>query len=257
MTGPMGWRQEGQSLCLAVQFLTRLPTPQVGFSEEAQARSMGYYPPVGLGIGALAALVLALAAQVLPMPVAVLLSMATGLLVTGGLHEDGLADCADGLGGGLTRDRALEIMRDSSVGTYGVLTLGIVLALKAAALSALPLPLACALLIAGHGLSRMAAVQVVSRHAYARSDPAKFARPQVTPTAYRMAVFTAVLTAILLALAAGPGLALMALTLGALAGVAITRLYLRKLGGYTGDCLGATQQLAECGFYIGALAWAG
>lgn len=254
----MGWRQERQSLFLAVQFLTRLSTPRdIGFSDAAQARSMGYYPLIGLGIGALVALVLAASAQVLPMPVAVLLSMAVGLLATGGLHEDGLADCADGLGGGVNRDRALEIMRDSRVGTYGVLTLGVVLALKAAALSALPLSLACALLIAGHGLSRMAAVQVVSRHAYARTDPAKFARPQVTPKAYRIAVLTAALTAAVLALATGPGLALTALTMGGLAGVAITRLYLYKLGGYTGDCLGATQQLAECGFYIGALAWAG
>lgn len=254
----MGWRQEGQSLFLAVQFLTRLHTPRdIAFSDEAQALAMGYYPLTGLGIGALAAVVLALAAQVLTMPVAVLLSMAAGLLVTGGLHEDGLADCADGLGGGITRDRALDIMRDSRVGTYGVLTLGIVLALKAAAFSALPVPLACALLIAGHGLSRMAAVQVVFRHAYARTDPAKFARPRVTPGAYRRAVLTAALTVVGLAVAAGPGVALAALIGGALASMAITRLYLRKLGGYTGDCLGATQQLAECGFYLGALAWAG
>lgn len=254
----MGWRQEGQSLFLAVQFLTRLPTPRgIGFSETAQARSMGYYPLIGLGIGALVALVLATVAQVLPMPVAVLLSMAAGLLVTGGLHEDGLADCADGLGGGATRDRALDIMRDSRVGTYGVLTLGIVLALKAAAISALPVPLACALLVAGHGLSRMAAVQVVARHAYARTDPAKFARPQVTQTAYRLAGVTAVLTAAALALAAGPGVTLAALVVGALGSVVITRLYLRRLGGYTGDCLGATQQLAECGVYLGALAWVG
>ncbi|TNF23023.1 MAG: adenosylcobinamide-GDP ribazoletransferase [Rhodobacteraceae bacterium] len=254
----MGWRQEAASLGLAVQFLTRLPTPQgLAFSEAAQARSMGHYPLVGLGIGALAALALALAAQVFPMPVAVLLSMAASLLITGALHEDGLADCADGLGGGLTRDRALEIMRDSRIGSYGVLSLALVLALKAATLSALPLPLACALLIAGHGLSRMAAVQVIARHAYARSDPAKFARPQVTPKAYRLAVFTAVLISVALALATGPGLALTALTVGALTGAAITRLYLRRLGGYTGDCLGATQQLAECGFYLGALAWAG
>lgn len=251
----MHGRQEWQSLVLAVQFLTRLPMPDVGYSEEAQARSMGYYPLVGLGIGACGALVLAGVAWALPGSVAVLLSIAATLLLTGALHEDGLADCADGLGGGATCDRALEIMRDSRVGSYGVLALGMTLAIKASALATLTLPTACALLIAGQSLSRMAAVTVISRHSYARATGAKFAPPRLAPGAFRLALGTAALVTLGLLLAIGPGAALAGLAAGTLAATAITRRYLRQLGGFTGDCLGATQQLAETGLYLGALAW--
>lgn len=252
----MDWRRERQCLLLAVQFLTRLPTPRdVAFSDAAQARAMRYHPLVGLLIGALGASVLAMAAAVLPMTLAVLLSTAATIWATGALHEDGLADCADGLGGGQTRDRALEIMRDSRIGAYGVLTMGLTLAIKVAALAAFPVPLACTLLIAAHALSRMVPVHIVARHEYARSGGAKFAPPEVSSGSYRVAALTVCCVAFFLLFVAGPGVTLTASVTGALTCAILTRLYLRKLGGYTGDCLGASQQVAECGFYLGALAW--
>lgn len=252
----MGWRDERQSYLLAVQFLTRLPVPRdLVFSDSAMLRASRYYPLVGLLVGGIGALVLWLATLMLPMPVAVLLSTCATLLATGAFHEDGLADCADGLGGGQTRDRCLDIMRDSRIGTYGAVSLGLVLALKLATLAQLPMPLAAVLLITGHGLSRMAAVYVVSRHAYARATGAKFAAPSVSPANFRVALLTSAMLAVLLLATTGPGVTLTALGTGALAATIMTRTYLRKLDGYTGDCLGATQQLAECGFYLGALAW--
>lgn len=251
-----GWRDELGVFALAVQFLTRLPVPRgLAFSEGRLLRATRYYPAVGVIVGAIGAAVLLGAAAVLPWPVAVLLSMAATLLATGAFHEDGLADAMDGLGGGLTRERALEIMRDSRIGTYGTLALGLTLALKAAALMAFAPAQAAALVVLGHGLSRYAPVAVVARHPYAREKGAKFVAPSISAAGHRVALATAVVLALALALAIGPGGALAALAGGALFAALIARAYLRRLGGYTGDCLGATQQMAELGLYLGALAW--
>ncbi|RBI83898.1 adenosylcobinamide-GDP ribazoletransferase [Rhodosalinus halophilus] len=251
-----GWRDEIGVFALAVQFLTRLPVPQdLAFSEGRLLRATRYYPLVGLLVGAIGAGVLLTAAMLLPWPVAVLLSMAATLLATGAFHEDGLADAADGLGGGLTRERALEIMRDSRIGTYGALALGMALALKFAALAAFAPADAAALLILGHGISRYAPVAVVARHPYARETGAKFTAPSVSAAGHRAALATTLALAAALALALGPGGALAALAGAALLAALVARRYLRRLGGYTGDCLGATQQMAELGLYLGALAW--
>jgi adenosylcobinamide-GDP ribazoletransferase len=251
-----GWRDELGVFALAVQFLTRLPVPRdLTFSEGRLLRATRYYPAVGLIVGAIGAAVLLGAALALPWPVAVLLSVAATVAATGAFHEDGLADAADGLGGGLTRERALEIMRDSRVGTYGVLALGLVLALKVAALAALAPGQAAALVLCGHAISRYAPVAVVARADYAREQGAKFAAPSVSRAGERVALATAALAALALALALGPGAALAALALAALLAALLARRVLARLGGYTGDCLGAAQQAAELGLYLGALAW--
>lgn len=252
-----GWRDELAVFALAVQFLTRLPVPRdLPFSDARLLRATRYYPAVGLLVGAIGAAVLLAAAAALPWPVAVLLSMAATVLATGGFHEDGLADAADGLGGGVTPGRALEIMRDSRLGSYGALALGLTLALKAAALMALaPAEAACALLL-GHGISRYAPVAVVARFDYARDDGAKFVAPSVSAAGHRVALATAAAWALALALVLGPGAAAAGLLGGAVLAGGIARLYLRNLGGYTGDCLGATQQMAELGLLLGVVAWA-
>lgn len=241
---------------LAVQFLTRLPVPRdLPFSDDLLIRATRYYPLVGLVVGAIGATVLIVLAQALPLPVAVLLSMAATILATGAFHEDGLADAADGLGGGLTRERALEIMRDSRIGTYGAVTLGLTLAIKAAVLMGFaPLDAAIALLV-GHGCSRMAAVQVVARDAYARDVGAKFVAPTVTPDGYRFAALTALVLFAGAVVWFGPVAALIGAGIGGLAGLVFRSMFLRKLGGYTGDCLGGMQQVTELGFYLGLALW--
>ena len=248
-------KREAQIFALAVQFLTRLPVPpDLPFSEARLTEATKFFPLVGLLVGAIGAGVLWVAALVLPVPVAVLLSVAATIAATGAFHEDGLADTADGLGGGLTRDRALEIMRDSRIGTYGTVTLGLVLALKVTALSAMPLAVAVPLVALGHGISRYAPVAVVFTAPYARETGAKFVAPTISAGGHALAAGMALGLLGLLVWAIGPA-ALAGAGAAALLAAAIARVYLRKLGGFTGDCLGATQQMAETGLILGVLAW--
>ena len=249
-------RLEWQLFLLAVQFLTRLPVPRdLPWSDDLMVRAAKYYPAVGLVVGLLCAGILHLAGYLLPGTVAVLLAVAAGLLITGAFHEDGLADMADGLGGGASRERALEIMRDSRIGSYGAVTLGMVLAIKVAALAALPAGIAALALVAGHVLGRMAAVHVIATTAYARASGSKFAAPKVTPDGYRWALITTLAVLAVLVLGAGVGPAALGTLASIALGQAVRVLCLHRLGGYTGDCLGAVQQLAELGLLLGVLAW--
>ena len=241
---------------LAVQFLTRVPVPAgAAFTPARFAATPRYYPLVGALAGALCAAVYALAQASLTPAVAVLLALAAGLLVTGALHEDGLADTFDGIGGG-DRERALEIMRDSRIGTYGSLALGLVLAIKAAALLGLPPGRAAMALVVAHGLSRLSAVLVIASSRYVRArGVGKPIADGIGAGGLAVAVLTGGLLLAWLAVAGGPAAALGAAA-GALLGHMVMRaLVERRLGGYTGDTLGAVQQLSELGVYLGLLLW--
>jgi adenosylcobinamide-GDP ribazoletransferase len=251
-------REEARAeFLLALQFLTRLPVPDPGFTPERFAASTRWHPAAGAVIGALVGLVWWAASWMFPPLVAVLVATAFGLLLTGCFHEDGFADACDGLGGGTTRERALEIMKDSRIGTYGAAGLGMMLAGKVAALAALApsLPLFW-VLFAGHALSRAASVQVIATSAYVRDHgTGKPVADGIGRDGLRFALLTGAATLVPLALAAGlfaPAAGLAGLVLGALT---MRSAFERRLGGYTGDCLGATQQCAEIGFYLGLLAW--
>ncbi|WP_425038476.1 adenosylcobinamide-GDP ribazoletransferase [Primorskyibacter sp. S187A] len=247
-------KRELQVFALAVQFMTRLPMPEVPFSAERQTEAGKYYPLVGLVVGCIGALVLWSASLVLPVAVAVILAVAACLLATGALHEDGLADMADGLGGGATRERAMDIMRDSAIGAFGVLTLVIVLALKVALLIDLGPSDAALAMIAAHVMSRYAPVWAIYTQTYARSAGAKFTAPEMTGRGHVIALITAASALGLLCLAFGLAGLIGGLVAGGLVWVT-SRLYLRKLNGFTGDCLGALQQMAELGVYLGVVAW--
>lgn len=250
-------RDEGASFLLAVQFLTRVPVGLSGlYSPDRMAASVRYYPLVGVLIGAACVAVFYLADLVFPHALSVLLTLAAGLLLTGAFHEDGLADTFDGIGGGLTRERALEIMKDSRLGTYGTLALALAIAIKAAALMALsPFLIICAL-IAGHGLSRLSSVLVIATSRYVRQEGT--GKP-VAAGASRVSLAVALLTGGLIIAVWCATLAPIALVFagaGLLLGHAVMRLFFEpKLGGYTGDTLGAVQQLSEIGFYLGLVAW--
>lgn len=254
----MSWlARETAVFLLAAQFLTRLPLPaDVGFTPERMAAAPRYFPLVGALVGGIGALAFELADALFPQGVAIVLSMAATLLVTGAFHEDGLADMADGVGGGVTRERALAIMRDSRIGTYGACALVIVLALKAAALLSVPPALAPVMLVAGHALSRLSSVVTIATSRYVRDEgTGKPVATGVSGAGLLIALLTAAGVGALFALASSwqAGLAALAgLSLGHLAARAA---FERKLGGYTGDCLGAVQQVSEVGFYLGALAW--
>ena len=248
--------EEARALALACAFLTRVPLPvAIPATPPRMAASLRYLPVVGALIGAVGAAVLLLAAQALPMAPGVLLSIAATCALTGALHEDGLADTLDGLGAA-SPERALEVMRDSRIGTYGALGLGLTVALKASALVAMPLAAAAAALVAGHAASRLSSLAVIATSRYARpAGTGGFTAAGVSHKAMTLATATVAVLLLAVTPAIGVGPILGGL-LGLAAGHLLTRaLYERRLGGYTGDCLGATQQLSEVGFYLGVLAW--
>lgn len=244
--------------CFAVQFLTRIPIPSaVKFTQARFHAGVRYYPMVGLLVGALASGIFICAHMVFPAMIAVLLSTAAGLLITGAFHEDGLADTFDGIGGGTDRQRTLDIMKDSRIGTYGASALLLSLMIKVAALSLLPsATLTAAALLAGHCLSRLSSVVVIASSRYARDHgTGKPVAAAISKTSLIAAIATGAASCGLAALWWPPA----ALCFGAstlLVGhVAIRLLFERKLSGYTGDTLGAVQQVSEVCFYLGLAAW--
>ncbi|MGY6412046.1 MAG: adenosylcobinamide-GDP ribazoletransferase [Alkalilacustris sp.] len=257
MTHSSRWQEERAVFLLTVQFLTRLPVRDPGlWSPARMARIPAWFPAVGVLTGAVMAAVWLGAGALWPPALAAVMAVAAGLLLTGAFHEDGFADACDGLGGGVTRERALEIMRDSRLGTYGAAGLGLMLAGRVLALAAMAPVAGAAALVAGQALSRASAVIAIATGRYARDHGT--AKP-VQEGVGRGDLFMA------LGMAAGvaavsmlwlPPAALAAGLVGAALGHGIMRgYYARKLGGYTGDCLGAVQQCSELGFLLGVLAW--
>ena len=246
---------------IAVQFFTRLPIPRwVGFEQEWLHHASRYFPLVGIVVGAIAAGVYAATALIFPAPVAAVLSTAATIYATGAFHEDGFADTCDGLGGGMTRERALEIMKDSRVGAYGAIGIVCMLGAKCTTLAMLPPAGAIGALLLAHPLSRLAATSLIWRMEYARAEgKAKPLAERMTTAEFGIASVTvAIIAAILLAADALDLRALLAAL--AASGAAtwwLARKFARRIGGYTGDCLGAVQQLAEAVIYLAVLATLG
>jgi len=247
-------RREFEYFLGAVRFFTRLPVPAwVGHSAETLNGSARWFPAVGLVVGGIAALVYLAALQLWPQPVAVLLAMAATLYATGAFHEDGLSDAADGLGGGWDKLRILEIMKDSRVGSYGVVALWLGLTGKFVLLAALDPALVPTALLAGHALSRGCATLLLATMDYVRDDEQSKARPLAQRLAPGALLFA-------LAFALAPLLwlpwpqAVVGLLLALLTTAWLAEKFRRWLGGYSGDCLGATQQMAEIAFYLGLVA---
>src|SRR5471030_1975007 len=291
---------------IALQFFTRLPIPRwVGFQPDWLHHAARYFPLVGVVVAALTAAVYAAAAVLFPAPVAVLLSTAAGIYITGAFHEDGFADMCDGFGGGMTPERVMEIMKDSRIGAYGAigticllalkcLTLSLLppataiatlfiahplsrseivkdsrigaygaigticlLALKCLTLSLLPPATAIATLFIAHPLSRLAATSLIWRLDYARAEgKAKPMAQEMSSGEFLIAAVSAAMPALLLG--ASSYVAWSAITGGILAALVATiwlgQKFVRRIGGYTGDCLGAVQQVTELLFYLSALA---
>lgn len=240
----------------ALQFLTRIPTPQLpDFQPEWIQQSARYYPVVGLLVGAFSGGVLWLASHLWGAWIAAVLAVATGMVLTGCFHEDGLADTADGIGGGQTRSRRLEIMKDSRLGTYGASVLFLNLALRILCLATLTvfsplIGLAC--LIASNTMGRSVAVLAMAAMPYG-GDPgmAKEGKPDRTSLlnvvlgiaigAATMVPFT--LSDAVIGICAGIGVAFIPALLA-----------WRLLGGRTGDVLGAIEQAFEIGFLLAMVA---
>lgn len=241
----------------ALGFFTRIPVPAwVPWSPERLNHAARYFPLVGWVVGGVGAGAFLAFALVLPVSLAVILSMAVTIRLTGAFHEDGWADTCDGLGGGWDKAQVLTIMKDSRIGSYG--TVGVVLMLfaKAAALVELAahghLAVAAALL-AAHPLSRLASTSLIHWLPYVREDETSKSKPlarALRPAELAAATAFGLAPLALLAplQAAAALVAVAALTLWA------ARVFLRRLGGYTGDLLGAAQQGTELACYLGILA---
>lgn len=278
---------------LALQFFTRIPVTGrlaawVGYTPAMLRASAAHFPGVGWIVGLAAAVVMALALHLLGgLPIqagtlaaaatqatsgahtmlaaltAALLSTAASVWLTGGFHEDGLADTCDGLGGGSSRERALHIMKDSRIGSYGALALALALGLKAALLALLTAntvargawPVA-ATLLAAHVLSRAAPLLLMRTLPYVGdaggASKSKPLADAINTTGLLAGLCWAAPAVALLAHALGLRATATALALGALALLYMGRLLARRLQGFTGDTLGATQQVCELALYLGA-----
>ena len=237
---------------VALQFLTRLPVRLNRFQPGWLNDCVRHFPLVGTLVGAVGAAVLLGAAHFWPAWIAAVLALAATVALTGGFHEDGLADTLDALGGVVSRDRALTIMKDSRIGSYGALALALSLLLRAALLAVLatrPALMAAAALLASHAFARAAAVGVMVSLPYGGDAEHAKAKPlalAVAPRNFVIALSWCGLLALALACAGVYPPRLAAAMCAACAVAVLMRRWLkRRLGGYTGDGLGATEQFAE------------
>lgn len=252
------WREQWAVFLTALMFLTRLPIPRsYNYREEYMQAASRYFPLVGLLVGSLSALVYVLAGAVLPSALAVLLSMISTVLLTGAFHEDGFADSCDGFGGGVDKASVLRIMKDSRVGSYAVVGVCLLLATKFSALFAFVPDLLPWVLIVGHGVSRLVAVSLLYTLTYVRDDESAKSKPLSTHLGRSELLFSLCTIVpfylLLLNWFSATGLIIVTFVLIVLQRAGKHYL-LKRIGGYTGDCLGAMQQLSEVVFYFVLLA---
>jgi adenosylcobinamide-GDP ribazoletransferase len=254
-------------LSAALTFLTRLPLPhhapaaepptladatQAGPARPTLAGAAWAFPLAGFVVGLVGAVVYAIALRLVPFPwPAAALAVAATLLVTGALHEDGLADTADGFGGGAGREHKLDIMRDARIGSYGVCALTLSILLRAGALASLTeTGLAAAALIAAHAGGRAAMAVTMFFVAPARSDGLSFAAGQPSGAA---AALAAAIGFVIVLFCLGAAHTLVALIALIIAVAIIARLSVQQIGGQTGDVLGAVEQVSEIVILLVAL----
>ncbi|KLV08989.1 cobalamin synthase [Photobacterium aquae] len=242
---------------IALAFFTRIPIPaSVPYSPELLNSANRYFALVGIIVGGICAAVFGVSQWLLPTEIAILLSMVAGLLITGAFHEDGLADVFDGFGGGWETEQKLKIMKDSRLGTYGAAALILALLLKWTSLSALAghsVTQTMLAIVCLHGLSRAVAASLIFSYPYVRLDAESKVKPlanQQSPQDLWVLIFTSLIILLVLPMTTA---VLLAVTL-VIVRYLCARWFVRQLGGYTGDCLGAAQQLSELSGYLVLLA---
>lgn len=244
------FRGQGVLLLTAIMFYTRIPvSAKLKYSPELLNRSTRYFPFIGWIVGGTAALVFWAAQLVFPLMLAVLLSMIATILLTGAFHEDGFADFCDGFGGGVSREKIFTIMKDSRLGTYGAVGLVGVLSTKFLALSSLSFNTILIALLAGHAFSRLAPVFVIFTSYYSREDESSKTKPIGKKGKYSDLLIASLFGLLPLALFSWQFIVIL-IPLSVILVFCFQKYIERKIGGYTGDCLGALQQLVEVLFYL-------
>ena len=231
---------------LALSFYTRLPAPKdQDYSQLPQASI--YLPLVGWVVGGITGFSFYAANMLWAQSTAVIVALICGVLLTGAFHEDGFADVCDGFGGGYDKQRILAIMKDSQIGTYGALGLVLSMAFKISLLSSLTATSVPFVLFAGHSLSRLQPLLLMRQYDYARSDNSKGGAAVYKPSTQELLLAGAFALSPLVLL---PLLCIVAIPFILLVNWRLGCYFNRHIGGYTGDCLGTSQQVAELVFYL-------
>ncbi|PKV51847.1 cobalamin-5'-phosphate synthase [Aquimarina sp. MAR_2010_214] len=234
----------------ALMFFTRIPCPKwVNHDSENLHLSSKYFPLVGIIVGSIGAIVFYGASFIFSIEISIMLSMFSTIYATGAFHEDGFADVCDGFGGGWTKDKILLIMKDSRLGTYGTIGLMLILGIKFIALretETYHIPL---ILISGHALSRFIATTLIFTHPYVRDTESSKAKPAAKSMSLRSLLISGIFGITPLFFFKNPMIFL------TLIPVYLSKMFLadkfkKWIGGQTGDCAGAVQQLSEIVFYL-------
>ena len=233
----------------ALMFYTRLPVLSwTGYSDEQLNQSTRYFPAIGWVVGGIYCIIYYLSSLVLPVPLSVCIALAGGILLTGAFHEDGFADLCDGFGGGMTSERVLEIMKDSRLGAYATIGLIALFSVKINAMIALfttePIYGLVGLLFA-HVLSRFNVVTIIYTDLYARADLTSKVKPIGNQISLAGVVAAGLWLIPFVPLLWARPLWFVAVPIAFLARLRLGSWFRRRLGGYTGDCLGAAQQIME------------
>ncbi|VVE19619.1 MULTISPECIES: adenosylcobinamide-GDP ribazoletransferase [Pandoraea] len=252
-----GCRGQWRLFLTALGFFTRVPIPAwVGYSPEQLSAATRYFPLVGVFVGAVAALLTVAMGCLWSPALAIALGLAASVLLTGAFHEDGLADSVDAFGGAFARERVLEIMHDSRIGTYGAVALWLALAIKWQALVDIQRAAGwsgfAVVLIGAHAASRCMAISLLRTLDYVRGEG------KAKPIAQRLGMQDLVF-GVACSVPWGVWPDWRAGVTGALVLIAVragfVRYLHRRLGGYTGDTLGFAQQLGELALYLTVCAW--
>lgn len=234
------------SFWLALSFYTRLPCPK-NLDYSQLPRAAIYLPLIGYLVGGVSAITFYFAQFFWSQTVSILLAVIAGILITGAFHEDGFADVCDGFGGGYDKTRILQIMKDSAIGVYGALGLGFLMVLKITTLVSLPFEKLPLIFIAAHSVSRLMPLFLMRCYDYARLENSKVQSAIFQPTNGNLCFAAICATLPLFFL---PAILWFSLLPIGLLTLFLGRYFQQKIGGYTGDCLGATQQISETIFYL-------
>ena len=232
-------------------FFTRLPFWRLAEVPSDYFKNIvSYWPIVGWLTAGLSVIVLYASSLILPVEIAILLAIVTRLLITGCLHEDGLADFFDGFGGGTSRERILSIMKDSHIGSYGVIGLILYFGILFTLLHSLPLAIIGSAILAGDPFSKGVSAMIINRLPYARKEEeskSKMVYSRMTTGEYTCCLLSGLLPMLWLP---NP-IYFLAGLLPIIVFYSLTIFMKKKIGGYTGDCCGATFLLCELSFYLG------
>ena len=273
MLGKQGMlREQWHLMLLALSFFTRIPVIlHVDVTASMLNQASRYFALVGVLIGACSAIAFYLAATILPLELALLISMFCSVLLTGAFHEDGWADVWDGFGGGWTVENKLNIMKDSRLGTYGAAALFFILMIKYQALLALlntaivdegaisevlshEVPSMLSILLLGHCLSRVLATSLIADMSYVSEDATSKVKPLAQELASNSYLILLTTGAVIILFTLSFSIAWKLVVILLFTRWCLKRWFTQQLGGYTGDCLGAAQQLSEVVIYLSLLA---